>query len=96
MSTVSLAWRLVIEVRLIKPPSTARKIHRNITATRSPIWRRSASNLSSSARARVSCCRGSLTRAGIVLTGFFRNPGAGGLRGGYHSHSLFQSSQRTK
>jgi hypothetical protein len=26
----------------------------------------------------------------------FRNPGAGWLRGGYHSQSLFQSFQRTK
>src|SRR5258708_3297131 len=74
MSTVSLVWRLVAGVRLIKPPRTARKIHLNMTATRSPIWRRSASKFSSRARARTSCSRGSLTSAGIVLTGFFRNP----------------------
>src|SRR5438105_7276011 len=46
---------LVIAVKLIRPPSTARKIQRNMTATRSPIWRRSASQFSSSARARSSC-----------------------------------------
>src|SRR6266849_5264856 len=59
-STVNFSWLLVIEVRLTSAVSTARKIHRNMTATRSPNWRRWASKFSSRARARTSLCRWSL------------------------------------
>src|SRR2546428_2017625 len=67
MSTVNFSWLLVIEVRLTSAVRTARKIQRNMTATRSPIWRRWASKFSSSARARTSLCRWSLATTGWLL-----------------------------
>src|SRR5439155_9373253 len=68
MSTVSLAWMLVIGVRLMSAPRTARKIHRNMTGTRSPIARRSASNFSSRTLARSSCWRWlGVTTAGMFI-----------------------------
>src|SRR5690242_4336109 len=92
MSTVSLAWMLVREVRLISAPRTARKIQRNITATRSPIMRRSASKLSSRTLARSSCWRGSMATTAGVLIGICVYAVAGPLPGGYHSHSRIQSA----
>src|SRR6266436_2060758 len=67
MSTVTFSGVLVTDVRLTSAVSTARKIQRNITATRSPIWRRWASKFSSRARARTSLCRWSVATTGWLL-----------------------------
>ncbi|MDQ6880452.1 MAG: hypothetical protein M3082_22645 [Candidatus Dormibacteraeota bacterium] len=68
MSTVPRASALVTVVTLFNTASTIKNSHLKLTATRSPTRRRSASNLSSIARALMSCQRRGSALPGRDLT----------------------------